>query len=160
VVTGLGKQDNPSQTGLSSAGQPKSDIMFGFAGEGGHLRLAMIRPSEIEVGEITCIDSPGGAPTVRACMNASTLVPSIDIQQNFGPKGTSDVQVNLPMDWRERDPPDSGCAIAANTLDRAVVGISWAYLFEAASAVNAKCVRQGKSGIWIGHGERYDPPQI
>ncbi len=127
--------------------------MFGFAGEGGHLRIAMIRPSETEQGEITCFDSPGGAPMEKACTNELTLVPSIDIQQNFGPKGTSGVQVDLPMGWRERDPPGSGCAIAANTRDRVVVGISWAYLFEADSAINAKCVRQGKSGIWIGHGE-------
>jgi len=128
-------------------------MKFGLAGGGGHLRLAMFRPTEIEFGEITWFDSPGGAPTELACGNTLTIVPSIDIQQNFGPNGTSALQVDLPMGWRERDPPDSGCAIAANTRDRAVVGISWTYLFEAASAVNAKCVRQGKNGIWIGHGE-------
>lgn len=108
-----------------------------------------MKSTGIQPGKLDCFEFPTvRSPTEKGCSNTLNMIPYNNVVHHFGPRGYRGVDVPVPQAFRERDPPASGCNIALDTENRAVIPFKWNNLWLLGTVINSVCVRQGKGGIY------------
>lgn len=83
-------------------------------------------------------------PPYASCQEAAQRMPATWGYQRFGFAGDSTITVRLPWSVISLD---GRCKISVETTSNQVVDAGWNEIWDAATAVNAKCARtQGKGG--------------
>ncbi|KAG7007407.1 NADPH:adrenodoxin oxidoreductase [Physcia stellaris] len=96
------------------------------------------------VPSVTCEGRVGGPGIYRSCEGIIDRMNASKARITFGPAARSGAEVWLPY----VDRADDRCVMAISTSYDQVDRSSWYRLWEAATAINAMCVRHGKAGYW------------
>lgn len=146
-IAGLGECLNV----LGIPSDAASDNFNLHAGATGRVHVSVT--FNIDVQAITCFETPGHPPPSENGCTETLDGMSVDARKQVFGWDDENVDVRLPKTLRQRPYPTPGCVVYVDMLEPGVILASWSLLWQAATTINAMCVRDGKLGQYIGYGE-------